>query len=60
MKHPPPDANEEDLRKQVQALVTAYRARLSCPITEENLREAETLEDELYHVGLALRALGKV
>ena len=47
-----------ELRRDLQATVTAYRARLSLPPTVENLRMAEELEDELYHAGLALQALG--
>ena len=52
--------HEDDLRSEIQATVTAYRARLMGPMTAENMKAAEELEDQLYHAGKALRALGKV
>ena len=52
------ERDAELLRRDLQATVTAYRARLSLPPTKENLRAAEELEDALYHAGLALQALG--
>ena len=52
--------HEDDLRSEIQATVTAYRARLTGPMTADNMKAAEELEDQLYHAGKALRALGKV
>ena len=56
------DPKEEELRKQIQATVTAYRARLAGPPTEENLRIAEARErleqalalDPVYELARAL------
>ena len=42
--------HEDDLRSEIQATVTAYRARLTGPMTADNMRAAEELEDQLYHV----------
>ena len=49
---------ESELRRDLQATVTAYRARLAGPPTKENLRIAEEIEDTLYYAGLALQSLG--
>ena len=46
------------LKRYVETRVIAYRTYLQGdPMDAETMQKAEELEDELYHIGQALRAL---
>ena len=50
---------QEALMLELNATATVYRGLLTLPPTPENIAKAEVLEDQLYHAGLALKALDR-
>lgn len=51
-------ADPRPLHERIESLRAALSARLTCPPTPENIKIAVDLEDQLWHVSEALRALG--